>query len=253
MEASSVTKERLFAPFFVEPPPTLCLVRSTTRSLVAKMLHKSSSSAEAKSSSVGPFASPTARGGRGVGRRGRRRGHLSGNGGGSGNTWRSGVAGRQGSVGGTWDVEGSDIALTDSDNSDFASEGAATAVTAAARPHPVRRESGGGGGDGVGMEQQGSDGQEDIASAAAEGEAEEEGACDIFLEAVSTGGLQDELLGNHAAEVRCPPSLSLLSIGGMTAVVMQRRSLYTDCGLVVATAPTVAEASPTHMLQQHVS
>lgn len=30
---------------------------------------------------------------------------------------------------------------------------------------------------------------------------DEEGACDIFLEAVSTGGLEEELLTNHAVEV----------------------------------------------------
>ncbi|CAM9352115.1 unnamed protein product [Scytosiphon promiscuus] len=167
--------------------------RSTTRSLVAKMLHRNSSSAEGGSLSFAASASPTALAGRGGGRRGRRRGYVCGTRGGGGSTWRNGTAGRQSGGGGTWDEEGSDIALTDSDISDVAPNAAKAATAAVATAV----------GDEVGMGQErtaAGDGGEGFASASVAEEGEE-GACDLFLEAVSTGGLQEELLANHAVEV----------------------------------------------------
>lgn len=57
------------------------------------------------------------------------------------------------------------------------------------------------GGDVWGILMPGKKGEEGVAAAAAGEEREAGGLCDIYLEAVSTGGMQEELMGTVAVEV----------------------------------------------------
>ena len=181
--------------------------RSGARSLVAKMLlHKSRSSRSSAASALFLDLSPSPTT---ANRGGRRRGSGVNS---SRNRKQLATAGHRRSEGGLSDDDGidddvDDGDLTDSDHDD------PTAAAAAGFGVVVRRDelsSGEGGGelgtggaaagDGIGSGHGfGGDGS-DSKRIDEEGE-EEEGTCDIFLEAVSTGGLQEELLGHHAFEV----------------------------------------------------
>ncbi|CAM9469136.1 unnamed protein product [Ectocarpus sp. 13 AM-2016] len=139
------------------------------------MLHKCGPSALFSDDS----SSPTARGsGRGLaaGASSRRRSSLAG---GTGASWRIGSSG-----GGLGRLSDGDLI----DSSDDVSGTMPRRAPAAAARVPGEASGAGRGEDGFPI---GDDEEEE----------EEEGACDIFLEAVSTAGLQDELLRNRHVEV----------------------------------------------------
>lgn len=132
---------------------------------------------------LSPSPSPTIRGGR-------RRGSGVNS---SRNRTYDGVAGS------SWDGGSGDDGDGDSTNSDHEDSTIAAAADSALGLRRTEFLAAGneGFGDGTGGDASGATGVDDDDE---DGD-EEEGTCDMFLEAVSTGGLQEELLGNHAFEV----------------------------------------------------
>ncbi|CAM9702470.1 unnamed protein product, partial [Ectocarpus fasciculatus] len=150
--------------------------RSSARSLVAKILHKYGPSTPFSDDSP----SPTARSSGRVLAAGASSGSRSSLAGGTAASWREGSGG-----GGLSD--GDLIDSSDDVSGSTTRRGAAAAAV---------RVSGEASGVGLGRVEDGLAVDDDE-----EAEEEEEGACDIFLEAVSTAGLQEELLCNRDVEV----------------------------------------------------
>lgn len=124
---------------------------------------------------------------------------------------------RNGTDGGGFSDDGDgDGNLTDSDHDDSTAVGVAAAAAAAGSGLVLRRRQSvpaggelvaGGAATGHAIEDglghgYGGYGSDAVKLDDGDDEDDEEGTCDIFLEAVSTGGLQEELLGHHAFEVR---------------------------------------------------
>jgi len=177
------------------------------------MLHKSIQSTPSgafsdQSPSPSPASLSLSRRGRGSGsaRKGRSRTSLAV----AGST--HGGGGAFDDVDGGGDGGGSDVVLygiSDGDYSDFSDTDRDNSAPPAATALGSRPEESAG--DGVVGGQQlggwGGSGSEGRMAGDGNGngdifEGDEEGTCDIVLEAVSTAGLQEELLGNHAFEVR---------------------------------------------------